>query len=492
MLVGSVVAISTPTFPVIGLYRLASYAVPDSTLRIALFGTFGTIMAFAVRDMLPMLIDHAELLAPFAAANGFVSTVAYGSIETVVGGPQALLAAVQKLPLGKSLPASVVGAGIGTITAVFAPYLYSTALSAFLGIDIELRRFIDPIILPVSIPTGFIAGAALGPLLRPALTTTSMTWIPLTFLATLTVCGYVYRRAVWYDVVALCPGRDSIAEPGRTAYLDSKNRAASLSTLRMNALTGESMSSIHLSLDEKCSGVAFANDGGKLAEIGYEVRCAMNTALARGVHVFTDVRRARLDAALNRFQALQFFELPIPDRAVRVPEIRQRQALTTDAVARLAVKTFRSQTATHLDQRIAKEVIAQVAPLREKMRERQLDEAPSLPHLHDPAQLSVVAADSLAIVALLQRAGSSMLRREDVEKLREYEAKLNESSDGPVNIRELDAILRNSKIVLPMALWVEYKKNLDTERRRRQSIAAVVSTASIFALCYILLPFKSQ
>ena len=90
-LVGTVTAAATPLFPVVGAYRLVSHFVPNKGARLLLLGGAGGIFSYAVRDALPLLVDHAELVAPFAAANGLVAAAAYGALEKAAGGPRPLL-----------------------------------------------------------------------------------------------------------------------------------------------------------------------------------------------------------------------------------------------------------------------------------------------------------------------------------------------------------------------------------------------------------------
>ena len=85
-------------------------------------GSAAGVFSFAIRDALPYLVDHAELIAPMALANGGVAAVSYGALEAINGGPAKLLdRASNMLPrfapiwLKAAGPAAVVGAGIGSV-----------------------------------------------------------------------------------------------------------------------------------------------------------------------------------------------------------------------------------------------------------------------------------------------------------------------------------------------------------------------------------------
>ena len=127
-IVGAATAVATPLFPVIGSYRLACYLVPNKGARFIIVGSAAGVFSFAIRDALPYLVDHAQLIAPMALANGAVASISYGVLEAAAGGPAKLLdRAGAVLPrfaplwLKAAGPAAVVGAGVGLATALIAP-----------------------------------------------------------------------------------------------------------------------------------------------------------------------------------------------------------------------------------------------------------------------------------------------------------------------------------------------------------------------------------
>ena len=66
----------------------------------------------------------------------------------------------------------VVGAGIGLATALLAPYTYATLTEWHFGVELpSTARLVDRLI-PVTAPTGFVAGALLGPTPAPRATVT--------------------------------------------------------------------------------------------------------------------------------------------------------------------------------------------------------------------------------------------------------------------------------------------------------------------------------
>ena len=145
-IVGAATAVATPLFPVIGSYRLACYLVPNKGARFIIVGSAAGVFSFAIRDALPYLVDHAELIAPMALANGAVAAVSYGVLEAA-GGPAKLLdRAGAVLPrfapiwLKAAGPAAVVGAGIGLATALIAPYTYATLTELHFGVELPARR----------------------------------------------------------------------------------------------------------------------------------------------------------------------------------------------------------------------------------------------------------------------------------------------------------------------------------------------------------------
>ena len=235
-IVGAATAVATPLFPVIGSYRLACYLVPNKGARFIIVGSAAGVFSFAIRDALPYLVDHAELIAPMALANGAVASISYGVLEAAAGGPAKLLdRAGAVLPrfapmwLKAAGPAAVVGAGIGLATALIAPYTYATLTELHFGVELPgTARFVDRLV-PVTVPTGFVAGALLGPVLRPAIAGSPWLAAP----AVLFFAGgalYLYRDAAPVEAFAVGKG------PG-AYYVDEETRIAASSVPRVDAVT---------------------------------------------------------------------------------------------------------------------------------------------------------------------------------------------------------------------------------------------------------------
>ena len=327
-IVGAATAVATPLFPVIGSYRLACYLVPNKGARLLLVGSAAGIFSFAIRDALPYIVDHAELLAPMALANGAVASIAYGALEAAAGGPAKLLdRAANVLPRFAPLwikaagPAAVVGAGVGLMTALIAPYSYATLIELLFGVELpNTARFVDRLI-PVTAPTGFVAGALLGPALRPAIAGAGVPWTMLAAPAVLFFAGgalYLYRDAAPVKAFAAVKG------PG-VYYVDNETRDAATSVPRVDAVT--------LNVESQCGAERIA-DGGELATNGVGIRKALAD---RSVRVYADARHARLDVALSRFP---FLASVLDDRMLLEtfsPSVDAQRALRTDAVCRAAL-----------------------------------------------------------------------------------------------------------------------------------------------------------
>jgi len=318
-LVGAVGAVGTPFFPVIGAVRLANHLVPQREARLVLLGSAAAIVSFAARDVVPFLIDHAELIAPLAACNGVVAAASYAALELAAGGPAALLA-------GTSLSTSpLVGAAVGAATAILAPYAYSTALDAWFGISVELRRACDRL-LPVTVPTGVVAGAVLGPLLRPAvLGVPGVPWTtiaaPVGVVLAASAAAVYGRRAATFHLHEAAPlDLDALSEDdthgsskhaeATYVYLDARGRAAATALWRLEATAGRAVSSFDAQAASSSSSsggptaTAFAVDDGAMAAKGEALRRFVagprDEASPQRGRVFLDRRAARLRAALDR------------------------------------------------------------------------------------------------------------------------------------------------------------------------------------------------
>ena len=179
-LVGTTVAAATPAFPALGLVRAVNHFIKNPTTRFGIFGGTTAILSFAGRDFLPVLYDHAELLAPIARVNGCVAAIVYAAADGLAGGPKLLLeiAATPLNTVGRSVAggttstaaaaataaaatagaaggsgmaallrslgsASVLGAGIGAVVGLIAPYGYSYGLEYHFGVSLDLKRWVS-------------------------------------------------------------------------------------------------------------------------------------------------------------------------------------------------------------------------------------------------------------------------------------------------------------------------------------------------------------
>jgi hypothetical protein len=350
-IVGAATAVATPLFPVIGSYRLACYLVPNKGARFIIVGSAAGVFSFAIRDALPYLVAHAELMAPMALANGGVAAVAYGVLEAAAGGPAKLLdRAGTVLPrfapiwLKAAGPAAVVGAGIGLATALIAPYTYATLTELHFGLELpSTARFVDRLV-PVTAPTGFVAGALLGPTLRPAITGSPWLAAP----AVLFFAGgalYLYRDAAPVEPFAVGKG------PG-AYYVDEETRIVAKSVPRVDAVTLQV---------ESQRGAERVDDGGDLASKGAALREALSD---RSVRAYADARHARLDVALARFP---FLASVLDDRALLEtfsPAVDAQRALRTDAVARAAVLASQGVASRDAARQARREVEAAVPSAR--------------------------------------------------------------------------------------------------------------------------------
>jgi len=350
-IVGAATAVATPLFPVIGSYRLACYLVPNKGARFIIVGSAAGVFSFAIRDALPYLVDHAELIAPMALANGAVASISYGVLEAAAGGPAKLLdRAGAVLPrfapiwLKAAGPAAVVGAGIGLATALIAPYTYATLTELHFGVELPgTARFVDRLV-PVTVPTGFVAGALLGPVLKPAIAGSPWLAAP----AVLFFAGgalYLYRDAAPVEAFAVGKG------PG-AYYVDEETRIVATSVPRVDAAT--------LKIESQ-RGAERVDDGGDLASKGAAIREALSD---RSVRVYADPRHARLDVALARFP---FLATVLDDRTLLEtfsPAVDVRRALRTDAVARFAVLMSRGVAPNDAARRARRGVEAAVPSVR--------------------------------------------------------------------------------------------------------------------------------
>ena len=243
----------------------------------------------------------------------------------------------------EAVGAAVVGAGIGLATALLAPYTYATLTEWHFGVEVpSTARLVDRLI-PVTAPTGFVAGALLGPTLRPAITGSPWLAAP----AVLFFAGgalYLYRDAAPVEAFAVGKG------PG-AYYVDEDTRIAASSVPRVDAVTLQV---------ESQRGAERVDDGGKLASKGAAIRKALSD---RSVRAYADPRHARLDVALARFP---FLASVLDDRALLEtfsPSV-DPQALRTDAVARAVVLTSKGVAPRDAARRARRDVEAAIPSAR--------------------------------------------------------------------------------------------------------------------------------
>ncbi|KAH8094239.1 hypothetical protein JL720_4232 [Aureococcus anophagefferens] len=480
-LVGSVTAVCTPVFPVVGAYRLAAHVVPSRNARFLLVGSAAGIFSFAFRDALPALVDHAELLAPAAAANGAVAAATYGLLEAAHGGPRRLLDGMARvLPKASPAwllaagPAAAVGAAVGAATGVLAPYTYAPLFGWHFGVDApELGRLVDRL-LPVAAPTGFVAGAVLGPVLKPAIA--GVSGVPWVFVA---LPGVV-------AVVAVCVGLFKGAREPRplsgeddlvVGETDRARRVGPAAPRLPRRLSRRPRLPQAHELERRRRRRPRVDDGGASPARAWR-RARSSTAPTPGRRVYGDARPARLDVALSRFPALAARWNLSPDaglanlsRCVASPtkaELRQRAALTTDAVARAAVLAGGGEA---LD---AETVLAEFRFAVDTMKRRGDDEATTARHLEDPRAFDDVARYALAACALLRTKSDGLSDADRATRLELYRHTTSPSTPSVVDLRELDALLKKHGVALDPGLWPAYqtavggaRRGGDVRRRRR-------------------------
>eukprot|EP00633_Aureoumbra_lagunensis_P009939 CAMPEP_0197307628 /NCGR_PEP_ID=MMETSP0891-20130614/5481_1 /TAXON_ID=44058 ORGANISM="Aureoumbra lagunensis, Strain CCMP1510" /NCGR_SAMPLE_ID=MMETSP0891 /ASSEMBLY_ACC=CAM_ASM_000534 /LENGTH=490 /DNA_ID=CAMNT_0042791195 /DNA_START=145 /DNA_END=1618 /DNA_ORIENTATION=- len=474
-LVGLTVGAATPVFPVIGLYRFACHVFPDRFARVAVLGSGAAIVSFGFRDLLPQLIEHGELIAPFALTNGIFASSSYAILEFAVGRARLM-----------RWPSLMIGAGLGGFTGGIAPYAYSTALHFAFGLDLELRRYVDWM-LPVSIPTGLAAGAVLGPLLRPIIA--GIDGIPWTRvagpvkLAAVAFVAWVYGRALW---ICNRPLRldDYIRQEEQYyqqqdtqkvyLYIDPELREKALSVLRLHPLTGERASS-----DPSFRTALPLSDNGTAADLAQR----LSNIVLEKEQVYPNIRAARLAYALDRFplllSILQVDNLTETTR-LHPDETYQNKALTTDAIARLGIL----MTLFH---RTQDDCLAQIVAEFQKHTNASLNKN----HLGELGQ------QALAVIALLQQSDHDIIDARDRQLKQHLSTSLLMSSPNSdidqefknlvsdLHFSQLNNSLKEAKINIPFHFWLDYKNKLslsvNSSRRRRAAVlCSILLTASGF------------
>jgi hypothetical protein len=144
----------------------------------------GSAVTLVFNYVLPYTVQYSDIIAPFALANGAACAFWYTLAELVYG-----LDALAARPLVTSIPStftigflrnlSVVGGGIGVLTALTAPLVWTTF--ADMCWPKELREYLlgkesYPLWLldmyysytmPLIVPVGFVSGVALQTLMQP-------------------------------------------------------------------------------------------------------------------------------------------------------------------------------------------------------------------------------------------------------------------------------------------------------------------------------------
>ena len=217
-------------------------------------------------------------------------------------------------------------------------------------------------------------------------------------------------------------------------------------------------------------------------------RALLDGAYARGRRVYGDARPARLDVALSRFPALAAaLEFVAPNaglanlsRCVASPtksELRQRAALTTDAVARAAVLAGGGEA---LD---AETVLAEFRFAVDAMKRRGDDEATTARHLEDPRAFDDVARYALAACALLRTKSDGLSDADRATRLELYRHTTAPSAPSVVDLRELDALLKKHDVALDPGLWPAYqKRRLAAARARRRTFAGAAAVVALVGL----------
>lgn len=188
-LVGAASGLFTPMFATAGVaiawHRLMPAGSIARGVSTAVVGGGALTLCYAY--VWPFLREHAELVAPFAAANSVASMATYAALEATVGleamgrmiGATTLGGGLMTALSRMQLPLGGLGVGIGT--ALCAPLLWSPFLRAFWS-D-ELREVVFGgesgalalfdayvhIFLPVALPVAIASGISLHYILAPFL-----------------------------------------------------------------------------------------------------------------------------------------------------------------------------------------------------------------------------------------------------------------------------------------------------------------------------------
>ena len=214
------------SYSVLGFFRIWHSYLPRSAIGKGLKYLTGIVVGggsvtFAGSYVLPFLKEHAELILPFALANGVAASFWYCLGEaflgldvmlgTVAAGPTSsylestILRSAFLSTVLKSVP--LVGPVIGVLTAVTAPLLWGAMFAVCW--DESLRSFVlenNPhwlldayatIAIPVCIPVGLFAGITVQLMLKRLVignTTSAVSWVytSLPVLIAMTSAGALY------------------------------------------------------------------------------------------------------------------------------------------------------------------------------------------------------------------------------------------------------------------------------------------------------------
>jgi len=196
LLVGSGVSLGTPLFATAGVALVWQRVLPRQLpglrpiLTWAMGGGLATLMYQYVG---PFLLQHSEVVLPFAAANAVTATFWYVALENLVGleymagradqTSKSFLTGSSVLPKAlRSLPLPVGGMLVGGLTALTAGYLYPVMANFLWPTELQVIMSGDDskdfawmvdlhhrLLLPVSLPVGVLAGVGVHGMLAPFL-----------------------------------------------------------------------------------------------------------------------------------------------------------------------------------------------------------------------------------------------------------------------------------------------------------------------------------
>ncbi len=128
----------------------------------------GGIVHICLNYVGPFLLEHSEIVLPFSLSNSVCSAFWYCLAESALG-VEGLLAMSPALSVGAfTMQLPLVGAAIGVLTAVTAPFLWPHAFKLCWSDDLSALVFREgpewitsaylEILLPVGLPVAILAG----------------------------------------------------------------------------------------------------------------------------------------------------------------------------------------------------------------------------------------------------------------------------------------------------------------------------------------------